>query len=148
MERRWAFSTGRAGKRNLAVRTAAGYLRGTRDQKLQAAAFLQGLFLTARDLLLTDGIQLEAVDELLCGLSDEDFMLLLPQLRLAFSYFTHRVRADRTPGGTAPRSGAHGSRRAAATPEEYTLWEAVDAWAAERLGQPPAPLGTEGGTQA
>lgn len=40
-------------KRNLAVRTAAGYLRGTRDQKLQAAAFLQGLFLTARDLLLT-----------------------------------------------------------------------------------------------
>ena len=136
-------------KRNLAVRTAAGYLRGTRDQKLQAAAFLQGLFLTARDLLLTDGIQLEAVDELLCGLSDEDFMLLLPQLRLAFSYFTP------TESARIGRQAAqlHGAERmapgeAAATPEEYTLWEAVDAWAAERLGQPPAPLGTEGGTQA
>ena len=131
---------GRAGKRNLAVRTAAGYLRGTRDQKLQAAAFLQGLFLTARDLLLTDGIQLEAVDELLCGLSDEDFMLLLPQLRLAFSYFTP------TESARIGRQAAqlHGAERmapgeAAATPEEYTLWEAVDAWAAERLGQPPAP---------
>ena len=136
-------------KRNLAVRTAAGYLRGTRDQKLQAAAFLQGLFLTARDLLLTDGIQLEAVDELLCGLSDEDFMLLLPQLRLAFSYFTP------TESARIGRQAAqlHGAERmapgeAAATPEEYTLWEAVDAWAAERLEPWSDPLNTEGGMEA
>ena len=87
---------------------------------------MQGLFLTARDLLLTDAIQLEAVDELLCGLSDEDFMLLLPQLRLAFSYFT-------------PTEAA---------PEEYTLWESVDAWAAERLEPWSDPLNTEGGMEA
>ena len=136
-------------KRDLAVRTAAGYLRGTRDQKLQAAAFLQGLFLTARDLLLTDAIQLEAVDELLCGLSDEDFMLLLPQLRLAFSYFTP-TEAARIGRQAARLHGADhmAQGEAAATPEEYTLWESVDAWAAERLEPWSDPLNTEGGMEA
>ena len=37
---------------------------------------------------------------------------------------------------------------AAATPEEYTLWESVDAWAAERLEPWSDPLNTEGGMEA
>ena len=136
-------------KRALAVETAAGYLRGTRDRKMQAASFLQGLFLTARDLLLTDGVQLEAVDELLCELSDEDFLALLPQLRLAFSYFTPTETARI--GRQAAR--LHGAERMeqegeAVDPVEYTRWEAIDTWAAEQMEQWPDVLRTEGDEEA
>lgn len=121
-------------KKDLAVRTAAGYLRGTRDQKLRSAAFLQGLFRTARDLLLVDAVQLEAIDGLLCELTDEDFMLLLPQLRLAFRYFTP-TEAARLGRQAAALHGEEGLtfRREAVSPEDYTLWETIDAWAAEQL---------------
>lgn len=123
-------------KKDLAVQVAAGYLRGTHDQKLQAAAFLQGLFRTARDLLLVDDVQLAAIDALLCELEDEEFVALLPQLRLAFSYFTP------TETNRLGRQAAdlHGEERLKAgsivvSPTDYTCWEAIDAWAAQRLEQ-------------
>ena len=123
-------------KKDLAVQVAAGYLRGTHDQKLRAAAFLQGLFRTARDLLLVDDVQLAAIDALLCELEDEEFVALLPQLRLAFSYFTP------TETNRLGRQAAdlHGEERLKAgsivvSPTDYTCWEAIDAWAAQRLEQ-------------
>lgn len=123
-------------KKNLAVQVAAGYLRGTHDQKLRAAAFLQGLFRTARDLLLVDDVQLAAIDALLCELEDEEFVALLPQLRLAFSYFTptETYRLGRQ------AAALHGEERLKAgsivvSPTDYTCWEAIDAWAAQRLEQ-------------
>lgn len=123
-------------KKNLAVQTAAGYLRGTHDQKLRAAAFLQGLFRTARDLLLVDDIQLASIDTLLCELEDEEFVNLLPQLRLAFSYFTPTETAR------LARQAAtfHGKTRLktehyAVSPADYTCWESIDAWATQQLEQ-------------
>ena len=123
-------------KKDLAVQVAAGYLRGTHDQKLRAAAFLQGLFRTARDLLLVDDVQLAAIDALLCELEDEEFVALLPQLRLAFSYFTppETTRLGRQ------AADLHGEERLKAgsivvSPTDYTCWEAIDAWAAQRLEQ-------------
>ena len=123
-------------KKALAVQTAAGYLRGTHDQKRRAAAFLQGLFRTARDLLLVDGVQLAAIDALLCELEDEEFVTLLPQLRLAFSYFTP-TETDRLGRQAA---ALHGEERLkagdiAVSPADYTCWEAIDTWAAQRLEQ-------------
>ena len=121
-------------KKDLAVQTAAGYLRGTRDQRLRSASFLQGLFRTARDLLLVDAVQLEAIDGLLCELEDTDFTLLLPQLRLAFSYFTPTETARLGRQAAALHGAEHlRSERGAVTPEDYTLWEEIDTWAAERL---------------
>lgn len=121
-------------KKDLAVQIAAGYLRGTRDQKLRSASFLQGLFRTARDLLLVDAVQLESIDLLLRELDDEDFLLLLPQLRLAFSYFTPTETARLGRQAAA----LHGEERLplgqeAVSPEDYTLWEEIDAWAAKRM---------------
>lgn len=123
-------------KKNLAVQTAAGYLRGTHDQKLRAAAFLQGLFRTARDLLLVDDIQMASIDTLLCELEDEEFVNLLPQLRLAFSYFTPTETAR------LARQVAtfHGKTRLktehyAVSPADYTCWESIDAWATQQLEQ-------------
>ena len=136
-------------KKNLAVQTAAGYLRGTHDQKLRAAAFLQGLFRTARDLLLVDDIQLASIDALLCELEDEEFVTLLPQLRLAFSYFTP-TETDRLARQAA---ALHGKKRLKASthvisPADYTCWEAIDAWAAQRLKQWESNDNEEGDDQA
>lgn len=135
-------------KKDLAVRTAAGYLRGTHDQKLRAAAFLQGLFRTARDLLLVDAVQLASIDGLLCELEDEEFVTLLPQLRLAFSYFTP-AETDRLARQAAALHGAEqlGTRRGAVSPEDYTLWEEIDAWAAEHLAAWDPEPDEEGGEE-
>ena len=136
-------------KKELAVRAAAGYLRGTHDQKLRAASFLQGLFRTARDLLLVDGVQLASVDALLCELGDEEFLALLPQLRLAFSYFTP-TETSRLGRQAAALHGAERLREGLGTvsPADYTLWEAIDAWAAQRLGQWEPNREEEGEEQA
>ena len=113
-----------------------GYLKGTQKMMLQSAAFLQGLFYTARDLLLTDHAFLRQVDELLCELSDDDFTMLLPELRLAFSYFTP-METDRLAGGAA---ALHGAQKKALRGDgvdavAYAWGETVDAWAAERMDE-------------
>ena len=101
---------------------------------LQSAAFLQGLFYTARDLLLADPDFLPQIDRLLCALEDDDFTRLLPELRLAFSYFVP-TETDRLAKRAAALHGAAANalRRTAADPAAYTCGEALDAWAAARL---------------
>lgn len=66
---------------------AESYLRGSEEMKKQGAAFLRGLFNTARDIVLVGNEFIMITDELLKSLSMEDFMEVLPELRLAFSYF-------------------------------------------------------------
>ena len=129
-----------------AIDTAVqGYLQGTRGMMLRSASFLQGLFSTARDLLLTDEEFQRRIDGLLCGLSDEDFIALLPELRLAFSYFVP-METDRIARRAAAMHGAAPSafRRDAVDPAAYTRAEAVDAWAAARLDD----IAGEGGGEA
>lgn len=111
-----------------------GYLQGARPMKLQSADLLQGLFRTARDLLLTDRDFLKRIDVLLCELDDGDFTAMLPQLRLAFSYFLPR-ETDRLAKAAA---GFHGAKHvnltaAGASAADYSRAEAIDAWAQERL---------------
>ena len=111
-----------------------GYLKGTRPVMLRSAELLQGLFFTARDLLLTDGEFLKQIDRLLCELEDEDFTAMLPQLRLAFSYFLPR-ESDRLAKAAAALHGKTKLKRTAVDPAAYSRAEAVDAWAAARLDQ-------------
>ena len=111
-----------------------GYLQGTRTLMLQSAQLLQGLFFTARDLLLTDGDFLKQIDGLFCGLDDDDFTAMLPQLRLAFSYFLTR-ETDRL---AKVVSAFHGgtqilTKKTALDAADYSRAEAVDAWAAAHL---------------
>ena len=115
-------------------RAVQGYLLGTRSMMLRSAAFLQGLFCTARDLLLVDPAFLGQIDRLVVSLSDEDFTALLPELRLAFSYFVP-METDRIARRAAKLHGAEGSalRRPGITPAAYARGEALDAWAAARL---------------
>ncbi len=67
-----------------------GYLTGTRDQLLKSASYFRGLFYTARDLIFIGNGLLRTLDVLIEKLSPQEFMELLPEFRLAFSYFTPR----------------------------------------------------------
>lgn len=72
------------------AKTVEGYILGTKDKVLLAPAFLNGLFSTARDLIFVEASILKSIDKFINEAQDEDFIRLLPQLRLAFSYFIPR----------------------------------------------------------
>ena len=64
------------------------FLKGSVAVKKQGAEFLKGLFETARDIVFAEGDFIRMTDELITGMENEDFMEILPSLRLAFGYFT------------------------------------------------------------
>lgn len=112
----------------------AGYLRGTREQMLRSASFLRGLFSTARDLLLVSSQFLPSLDYLFSQLEEEDFLGLLPELRLAFRYFTPMETARIARQAAALHGAAPERLRAPArAPGQYAYGETLDAWAVERL---------------
>lgn len=65
-----------------------GYLKGSSSMQKQGASYLKGLFETARDIALMDKNFLAMTDALLSEMEYDDFMEILPSLRLAYSYFT------------------------------------------------------------
>ena len=70
------------------IRTAMqAYLSGAPDIRKQGAVFLRGLFSTARDIVLVGDEFIRITDTLIKGFSMEEFLEILPELRLAFSYF-------------------------------------------------------------
>ena len=117
--------------------TAAGYLQGTREMQMKSAAFLRGLFFTARDLVFVRESFLSMIDGLLGKLSAEAFMKLLPEFRMAFGYFTP-LETDRIAGKAAALHGAkkqellHGRE---VSPFTYAYGEQLDAYAACRIGE-------------
>ena len=115
---------------------AAGYRQGTDEMQMKSAAFLRGLFYTARDFVFVQEHFLEMIDGLLEKLSGEAFMKLLPELRQAFGYFTP-LEIDRIAGKAA---GLHGVKKQEVLhgrmvlPAEYEYGEALDAWAVKKTG--------------
>lgn len=65
-----------------------GYLTGSKEMQKRGATFLRGLFCTARDIVLVGNEFISITGTLLSGLDMMDFLDVLPELRLAFSYFT------------------------------------------------------------
>lgn len=65
-----------------------GYLSGTEDMRKNGASFLRGLFATARDIVLVGDEFVNITDKLIKALPMDSFIEVLPELRLAFSYFT------------------------------------------------------------
>ena len=64
-----------------------GYLSGDVVFRRQGAMFLRGLFYTARDILLVGDEFLLMITQLIEKYDMNEFMELLPELKLAFSYF-------------------------------------------------------------
>lgn len=116
-------------------RVCAGYLMGTGEKMRSSAVFLRGLFSTSRDLALVHEEFTVMLDGLFARLSQEEFVFLLPELRLAFSYFAP-VEADRLAARAAALHGvspASVRRQRAVDAREYEYGEELDQWAAARL---------------
>ncbi|MEN1986555.1 DUF5682 family protein [Paenibacillus hubeiensis] len=70
------------------VERARSYIRGTPEQMLQTALYLQGVFAISRDAFLYEDELLQELNYLVAQLSTEDFIGMVPELRLAFTFFT------------------------------------------------------------
>jgi len=71
-----------------AERFAKGYLAGSLEIRKKGADYLRGLFTTSKDIVFTDSSFLEMTDKLIVSMEFDDFLEILPSLRLAFSGFT------------------------------------------------------------
>lgn len=94
--------------------------------------FLAGLFAVAREYVLAEGPGgvLGVLDEVLSGLPEDDFLVALPSLRLAFSWFPPREReaiAARLLDRRGVRGSAQSLLRLAGDPQELARARAVEA---------------------
>ncbi len=112
-------------RRTMAETAMCGYLRGTLTMQKQGALFLKGLFETARDIALTDANFLRMADELMAGMEFQDFLEILPSLRLAFSYFTpSEIRHTAESAAAMHGSKAEDVLRTSAMDEELYIFGA------------------------
>lgn len=116
-------------------RQIAAYLESSITHPEQAASFICGLFLVARDVLFADVYILETIDRVIAHADRETFLTILPNLRYAFTGFLpaetdrlgrlvaeyHQVSENRLAGSTA------------VSQEEITEAMRLDALAAEAL---------------
>lgn len=70
------------------MQRAKGYIRGTPDKAKQSALYLQGVCASARDVFLYDSRLLSELNHLIGELPYDDFIAMVPELRLAFTHFT------------------------------------------------------------
>lgn len=116
-----------------------GYLAGTQEQLLKTAQFFKGLFYTARDLVFIGDQFLKMLDAFFGQVADTEFMQLLPELRMAFSYFTPR-EIDRI-AQTAAKLHGKGQedilQREEVLPEWYSYGKETDEYVRARMGRKP-----------
>ncbi len=111
-------------------RACLGYVQGTKEQMKKTALFFRGLFFSARDLIFIGGQILNMLDTFLQQTENAEFMELLPELRMAFTYFTPR-EIDRIAEKAAAlhgRSGKDIMRLKEVPPDWYAYGKELDAW--------------------
>ena len=119
-------------------RVCRGYLGGTSAQLFSTAQFFRGLFFTARDLVFIGEQFIRMLDEFYGAVSEEEFMELLPELRMAFTYFTPR-EIDRI---AAMAAGLHGKgsrdimERQEIFPDWYSYGKSLDDYVKGKMGCP------------
>ena len=112
-----------------------GYLSGTREQFFATAQFFRGLFFTARDLVFIGDDFIRMLDGFFGQVTEAEFMELLPELRMAFTYFTPR-ETDKI---AAAAAGIHGKgrqdimERKEVYPDWYAYGKEMDAYVKERM---------------
>ncbi len=112
-----------------------GYLMGTGEQLLKTAQFFKGLFFTARDLVFIGEEFLKMLDTFFGQVSAEEFMELLPELRMAFTYFTPR-ETDKI---AAMAAGLHGTKqedirkREVIMPDWYSYGAEIDGYVKDKM---------------
>lgn len=113
-----------------------GYLTGTGEQLLGTAQFFKGLFYAARDLVFIGDAFLKMLDTFFGQVTAEEFMELLPELRMAFTYFTPR-ETDKIAGMAAELHGKQRGdilEREEILPEWYSYGAEMDAYVKGKMG--------------
>ena len=111
------------------ARIARGYLLASGDKAGSAADFVRGLFYVARDVIFAWDGMIDMLDDFLRETDYESFLKVLPQLRLAFSFFTP-AEMDRLAEKVAKKYGLRGSEFVdlkEVTAEEYAYGKAMEA---------------------
>ncbi len=114
---------------------ALGYVQGTKEQMKKTALFFRGLFFSARDLIFIGGQILNMLDTFLQQTENEEFMELLPELRMAFTYFTPR-EIDKIAEKAASlhgRSGKDITRLKEIPPDWYAYGKELDTHIGQRI---------------
>lgn len=114
---------------------ALGYVQGTKEQMKKTALFFRGLFFSARDLIFIGGQILNMLDAFLQQTENEEFMELLPELRMAFTYFTPR-EIDKIAEKAASlhgRSGKDITRLKEIPPDWYAYGKELDTHIGQRI---------------
>ena len=112
-----------------------GYLTGTGEQLAHTAQFFRGLFFTARDLVFIGDHFVNMLDAFLHRVTEEEFMALLPELRVAFTYFTPR-EIDKIAGMAAALYGKGREdilKRKEILPDWYSYGKEIDAYVKSRM---------------
>ena len=119
-----------------ALQHAQAYLFGTGEQVKKSGRFLGGLFLSAWDILFSGSGFLEGLSQVLSALPQDEFLTILPDLRLAFSTFTPS-QIDRVGAAVAKLLGVTKQAvAAAAVPEQVLrLGRALDGYAREHIAK-------------
>lgn len=115
----------------------SAYLESSIQQPEEAASFVCGLFLIARDVLFSDTRILEAIDRVVATVDGDTFLNILPNLRYAFTTFLP-VELDRLGKIVAEYHHIEESKLAGSTQvsqEEIIEAMRLDALAAEELNQ-------------
>ena len=86
----------------------SGSFAGTVDDEQDRIGVLKGLLLTTPEILWRSDSVLEETDRLLCALTEDRFLNLLPHIRLAFTSLNPR-EADRVAGSLARIHGGRAS---------------------------------------
>ncbi|MCM1399385.1 MAG: DUF5682 family protein [Clostridium sp.] len=122
---------------DLIGRKCAGFLAGTGEKQLEAAGVFRGLFFAARDLLLVGDEFIKIIDGFIGRVEDAQFMQMLPQLRIAFGYFTP-TEIEKIGGVIAGMYGMQKqefNRLADVTPEQHQYGVELDQYVVEMMKQ-------------
>lgn len=114
-----------------------GYLKGTKEQMMKTAVFFRGLFYTARDFVFAQPEFLQMLDAFFGEVEGNEFMELLPELRMAFAYFTP-IELDRIAKQAASFHGKNKEnlmQRAAIHPDWYAYGKELDHFGREHIWQ-------------
>ncbi|MDP4146328.1 MAG: DUF5682 family protein [Bacillota bacterium] len=78
---------GKIGKEEI-LKRAEAYFFGSGNKLMMSAKFMKGLFATAREVVLYDTFFIKGIDNLIRNLDEDNFLNLLPDMRLSFSFFS------------------------------------------------------------
>ncbi|WFD09721.1 DUF5682 family protein [Tepidibacter hydrothermalis] len=69
------------------IKRSKSYLYSSGEKLFESARYLKGIFSTARDLIMCSDGLINGIDHMLREIEYEDFIKIIPEMRLAFSFF-------------------------------------------------------------